>query len=55
MYDQKCYDLAAYVLADLPDIDSDDARASLAQAIQDEIESWLSVEVDMQAKKGAGQ
>ena len=44
-YDQRCYDLATTILADVPQINDEVRRADLAQDIQDEIEAWLSCEL----------
>ncbi len=40
-YDVKCYDLAVHFLADSPDLDDEDHRVDLAQAIQMAIEDWF--------------
>jgi hypothetical protein len=39
--DSECYDLAVHFLADVPTLDTEDARKELAQEIQDAVESWF--------------
>lgn len=41
-YDAKCYDIACAFLLDYPALNSEKDRDGLAQAIQDEIESWIA-------------
>jgi hypothetical protein len=40
-FDTKCYDLAAFFLSDLSDIDHHRSRDDLAQTIQTAIEDWI--------------
>lgn len=44
-YDSRCYDLAAAILKEAPQINDEDRRQDLAQDIQDEIEAWLACEL----------
>jgi Mn-dependent DtxR family transcriptional regulator len=54
MYDRKCYELAEHFLSDEPEIDSEENRAELAQAIQTEIEDKIAeLLTDHEAKSPA--
>lgn len=42
MYDRSCYDLAVVFLSDEDEIDTEENRAAMAQAIQDTVEDKIA-------------
>ena len=53
MYDSRCYDIAEAFLADEPTINKEEMVKKLAQFIQDNIENFISWEVEEERKRNA--